>query len=213
VLCSPRLYLSRKLRKPAEKECWHVGPLLGNNREISNCTTVVAKWWLCKQRPLLGNCLVAITCSPQQTRTQQLHCSRGKLFSTRSVLRCYKQGQLAVAVSWWASEWDNSGSTVVVSCYCEKLIAEAGDSSGTQRKGNVRRWKPLPSNGSEDVTVENRERERLCVCVCVCAYMRACVCVRERETFLSTILSQNCSKRNPRIVSVKNCGFCQSLTE
>jgi hypothetical protein len=29
----------------------------------------------------------------------------------------------------------------------EKLVAEAGDSSGTQRKGNVRRWKPLPKNG------------------------------------------------------------------
>jgi hypothetical protein len=27
----------------------------------------------------------------------------------------------------------------------EKLVAEARDSSGTQRKGNVRRWKPLPS--------------------------------------------------------------------
>jgi hypothetical protein len=41
-----------------------------------------------------------------------------------------------------------------VSRCCEKLVAEAGDSSGTQRKGNVRRWKPLPSNGSEDVTVD-----------------------------------------------------------
>jgi hypothetical protein len=29
----------------------------------------------------------------------------------------------------------------------EKLVAEAGDSSGTQRKWNVRRWKSLPSNG------------------------------------------------------------------
>jgi hypothetical protein len=29
----------------------------------------------------------------------------------------------------------------------EKLVAEAGDSSGTQRKGNVRYWKPLASNG------------------------------------------------------------------
>jgi hypothetical protein len=28
----------------------------------------------------------------------------------------------------------------------EKLVAEVGDSSGTQRKGNVLRWKPLPSN-------------------------------------------------------------------
>jgi hypothetical protein len=29
----------------------------------------------------------------------------------------------------------------------EKLVAEAEDCSGTQRKGNVRRWKPLTSNG------------------------------------------------------------------
>jgi hypothetical protein len=36
---------------------------------------------------------------------------------------------------------------------CE-LVAVAGDSSETQRKENVRRWKPLPSNGSDDVTVD-----------------------------------------------------------
>jgi hypothetical protein len=30
---------------------------------------------------------------------------------------------------------------------CEKLVAEAGDSSGTQRKGNVLRWKSTLSNG------------------------------------------------------------------
>jgi hypothetical protein len=29
----------------------------------------------------------------------------------------------------------------------EKLVPEVGDSSGTQRKGNFRCWKPLPSNG------------------------------------------------------------------
>jgi hypothetical protein len=29
----------------------------------------------------------------------------------------------------------------------EKLVVDAGDSSGTYRKENVRRWKPLPSNG------------------------------------------------------------------
>jgi hypothetical protein len=44
------------------------------------------------------------------------------------------------------------------------LVAEAGDSSGTQMRGNVRRWKPLPSIGSEDVTVDTS----VCVCVCVC---------------------------------------------
>jgi hypothetical protein len=31
---------------------------------------------------------------------------------------------------------------------------EAGDSLGMQRKGNVRCWKPLPSNGIEAVTVD-----------------------------------------------------------
>jgi hypothetical protein len=29
----------------------------------------------------------------------------------------------------------------------EKLVAEARDNSGTQRKGNVRHWKLLLSNG------------------------------------------------------------------
>jgi hypothetical protein len=29
----------------------------------------------------------------------------------------------------------------------EKLVAEAGESSETQRKGNVRCWKPIPRNG------------------------------------------------------------------
>jgi hypothetical protein len=53
----------------------------------------------------------------------------------------------------------------VVSCCCWKLVAEAGDSSGTQRKGNVCHWKPLPSSGSEDVTVDTGA----CAYVCMCA--------------------------------------------
>jgi hypothetical protein len=28
----------------------------------------------------------------------------------------------------------------------EKLVVDAGDSSGTKKKGNVCRWKPLPSD-------------------------------------------------------------------
>jgi hypothetical protein len=35
---------------------------------------------------------------------------------------------------------------VVSYCY-EKLVAEAGDRSGTRKKGNVHPWKPLRSNG------------------------------------------------------------------
>jgi hypothetical protein len=33
-------------------------------------------------------------------------------------------------------------------------VAKAGDNSGNQRKVNARRWKPLQSNGNENVTVD-----------------------------------------------------------
>jgi hypothetical protein len=39
----------------------------------------------------------------------------------------------------------------------EKLVAEAGNSSGTQMKRKVRHWKPLPSNGCR-FTVFTQER-------------------------------------------------------
>jgi hypothetical protein len=38
------------------------------------------------------------------------------------------------------SELDNCWGSVIVSFCCEKLVAEAGDRSGTQRKGNVLHW-------------------------------------------------------------------------
>jgi hypothetical protein len=68
------------------------------------------------------------------------------------------------------SELEDRCSSVVSRC-CQKLEAEAGDRTGTQRKGNVRRWKPLPSNGSEDVTWRTRAG--------VCVRARVCVCVTE----------------------------------
>jgi hypothetical protein len=50
-------------------------------------------------------------------------------------------------VSWLVSELvDELRELLRFSC-CEKLVVEAGDSSGTQRKENILRWKPLPSNG------------------------------------------------------------------
>jgi hypothetical protein len=52
------------------------------------------------------------------------------------------------------SELEDCCGSVAVRCCREKLVAEAGDRSGTHRKGNVRSWKPIPSNSSEDVTVE-----------------------------------------------------------
>jgi hypothetical protein len=60
--------------------------------------------------------------------------NRGTVFSVRFVARCYEQDKLVSGVS----ELDTCWGSVVVSCCCEKLVAEAGDSSGTQRKGNVR---------------------------------------------------------------------------
>jgi hypothetical protein len=56
-------------------------------------------------------------------------------------------------VSGLVSQITAEGSAVV-SCCCEKLVAEAGKYSGIKTKGNVRRLKPLPSNSSADVTVE-----------------------------------------------------------
>jgi hypothetical protein len=38
-----------------------------------------------------------------------------------------------------ASYREDYYGSVVVSCCCEQLVAEPGDSSGIQRKGNVRR--------------------------------------------------------------------------
>jgi hypothetical protein len=119
---------------------WHVEKLLDNDREIGNYTTAVAKQRLRKQTYFHG-----------------MHCNRRTVFSTRSVPICYKEDK------WWVSEWVRESvgwrvseleycwCSVFVSCCCKKLVAEAGDSSGTQRMGNIRRWKPLPSNGSEDI--------------------------------------------------------------
>jgi hypothetical protein len=41
----------------------------------------------------------------------------------------------------------NLHQLIVAVVRSEKLGAEVGDSSGTQRKGSVRRWEKLPSNG------------------------------------------------------------------
>jgi hypothetical protein len=42
---------------------------------------------------------------------------------------------LGELVGEWVSELVNRWGLVAVSCCCEKLVAEVGDSSGTQRKG------------------------------------------------------------------------------
>jgi hypothetical protein len=50
-------------------------------------------------------------------------------------------------VSLWAEERPLLIQLRVAVVRSEKVVAEDGDNSVTQRKGNVSRWKPLPSNG------------------------------------------------------------------
>jgi hypothetical protein len=53
------------------------------------------------------------------------------VFSVRSVPICYEQDKLGVA----GSESEDSCSTVVVSCCCEKLVAEARGQFGNPEEG------------------------------------------------------------------------------
>jgi hypothetical protein len=94
------------------------------------------------QQPLLNN-----ESASKHVSTAAITLNGGTVFSARSVPRYYKQGHLAVADGRWVSKLQNCYGSVVVSCCCEKLVAEAGESSGTKGKGNVRRWRPPPSNG------------------------------------------------------------------
>jgi hypothetical protein len=85
------------------------------------------------------------------TQMQQLHSNRRMAFSVRPMPRCYKHDKTGAAesrlVNELVSELGNRWVSAVVSLCCEKLVAEAGDSSGIQRKWNVCHWKLLPSNG------------------------------------------------------------------
>jgi hypothetical protein len=76
------------------------------------------------------------------------------VFSVRAVPRLFNENQLQLRVS---RERETVGRESVVRS--EKPVAEAGDISGTQRKGNVLRWKPLPSSAVKTVT----ENTSLCV--------------------------------------------------
>jgi hypothetical protein len=51
------------------------------------------------------------------------------------------------------SELEDCCNSVIVSCYCEKLVAEARDRLGTKSKGNVAVGSRYLSMASEDVIV------------------------------------------------------------
>jgi hypothetical protein len=64
------------------------------------------------------------------------------VFSVRSMPRLHNEEQLPSRVS------------VQADSQLTAAVAEVGDSSGTQRKGNFHHWKPLPSNAVKTV-IEN----------------------------------------------------------
>jgi hypothetical protein len=63
-------------------------------------------------------------------------------------------------IGWWVSKLEDCCGSFVASCCCEKLVAEAGDSSGTQRKGNVHHWSRYQAMVSG---YSNRLRTLVCV--------------------------------------------------
>jgi hypothetical protein len=93
------------------------------------------------------------------------HATTEELFETvlsvRSVPRQYNEDQLPLSVNLSREVGEESRGSLQADRQLRVAVAGAGDSSGTQRKGNVRRWKPLPSNAVKTVT----EITSLCVIV------------------------------------------------
>jgi hypothetical protein len=69
------------------------------------------------------------------------------VFPVWPVLRCYKQDNYLEIEEWSELLVDELVRGLLQFSCCEKLVAEVGDSSGSQRKGNVCCWKLLQSNG------------------------------------------------------------------
>jgi hypothetical protein len=129
-----------------------VESLLSNGYEISNYTTAVTRLRL------------------RRTRTQQLYSSRRKVFSVRSVPRCYKQDKLVRCKSLSRVEWN--WVSELVSEYvsgvlrygrCEMLLTEAGhwgrlelgnqEERGMFAVGNHYQRTGEDTAGSEDLSV------------------------------------------------------------
>jgi hypothetical protein len=78
-----------------------------------------------------------------------------------SLPRLCNEDQLPLPVSKSVERESVGRQLRVVVVRSEKMVAEAGDISGTQRKGDIHRWKPLPSSAVKTVT----ENTSLCVLV------------------------------------------------
>jgi hypothetical protein len=100
------------------------------------------------------------------------------VFSTRSLPRCYKEGQLAVAVE-LVGELETVVKELVGFSRCELLLLEAGNWDREQFG--------IPEEGEgsllEAVTKQQLVKMWLwtVTCVCVCVYVCVHACVRTRK--------------------------------
>jgi hypothetical protein len=115
------------------------------------------KWWwpardtvtkfACRKKTRTTS--VNITGVPFENRTENLQSKIVECYRYKNALIAQPRGQDKLGVAW--GQLENSSGSVIVSCCYEKLVAEAGNISETQMKGNIRRRKqPLPSNDIKD---------------------------------------------------------------
>jgi hypothetical protein len=95
---------------------------------------------------------------PTWTNSRLSESNRSVVFDPRCGLTPGQAGQLTIGrnitLTWlWLIRRLWLGNDAHTVGGCEKLVAEAGNNSGTQSKGNVGRLEPIRGNGSEDVTV------------------------------------------------------------
>jgi hypothetical protein len=137
---SSKQYFECKRNSTELKLLWHINPLLGNDLKISSCRTSIDKWWFCKQQPLLGSSHVVIR--TDANAIEEWRFLRGLC---RDVInRVSPDFSKSVSEVELVGEWVSRVTTGLSRC---EQVAEGGDISATQRKGNAHSWKPLSSNG------------------------------------------------------------------
>jgi hypothetical protein len=143
---------------------WHVHPLPSNSCITGDSTTAVAREQLCGHvsPETRGHAIMEETFSVRfvpglynvvrQLRdlTSPSSRQRGRPTETRPQLS--KSNKYLVMTPRWGSiprltDWLAVSHNVTLTLRLDKLVADTGESAGTQSKGNVGSWKPLPSNG------------------------------------------------------------------
>jgi hypothetical protein len=136
-----RFYFTKDYKRHSRlyKNIWHVGPLLGNDREINNYTKVVARKWLCEQRPLLGNDCnihphnnrtvgsgVFFTVLPRMYNERQSETAVRRIESwceMAASLQCCEPGSRGTSTGEDTADWEDLAHGAVNCKLCELAIA------------------------------------------------------------------------------------------